>query len=218
MKFKILYDNRAKPGFESGWGFSCLLEKEGEKIIFDTGWDGRVLTKNMERFGDSPENIEKVVISHSHWDHSGGLSAIRNKNLEVYVPLSFGNHIEGESSSRFKLIKVKDPQKITNGVWTTGELKNKEEEQALVVETKNGLFILVGCSHPGVDKIVEAASNFGKVIGIIGGLHKSTDYDVLEKMEKIVCSHCTAHKKEILKRFPEAYMDGEVGLELELEG
>jgi len=73
MKLKIAYDNKAKPGFKEGWGFSCLIEMEDEKILFDTGWDGNILLSNMEKFGIRPAEIKRAIISHDHWDHAGGL-------------------------------------------------------------------------------------------------------------------------------------------------
>lgn len=48
MKLKILYDNNSKEKFKKAWGFSCLVETSGEKILFDTGWDGNILLHNMK--------------------------------------------------------------------------------------------------------------------------------------------------------------------------
>ncbi|MEM2046986.1 MAG: hypothetical protein QXQ21_03020 [Candidatus Jordarchaeales archaeon] len=44
MELRIVYDNEAKLGFKSGWGFSCLL---GDHLLFDTGADADVLLFNM---------------------------------------------------------------------------------------------------------------------------------------------------------------------------
>lgn len=61
--------------------------------------------------------------------------------------------------------------------------------------------VVTGCSHPGVEQILESASSFGKVCGLIGGLHGFDKLGVLEGLEFIVPTHCTQHKKKILERF-----------------
>jgi len=75
MRITIVYDNEACPGLKSDWGFSCLVEA-GERILFDTGPTGEELIFNMERLGIKAQSISKVVISHNHWDHAGGLEKL----------------------------------------------------------------------------------------------------------------------------------------------
>lgn len=217
MDLKIVYDNEAKPGFEKGWGFGCLIELEDERILFDTGWDGNVLLSNMSKFDVKPDDIDRVVLSHAHWDHIGGLPHIQRKEMHAYVPHSFSKHLRNELASRFHLHEVKDPQEIREGVWTTGELKNEIEEQALVLKTSKGLVVIVGCSHPGVRRILSAASKFGKIWGVIGGMHDFEDYEVLEDLDLIVAAHCTVNKEKISELFPDAYVEGKAGLEITLE-
>jgi 7,8-dihydropterin-6-yl-methyl-4-(beta-D-ribofuranosyl)aminobenzene 5'-phosphate synthase len=214
MKLKIVYDNEARPGFEKGWGFSCLIELEDEKILFDTGWDGNVLLSNLEKLGVRPEEIKRVAISHAHWDHLGGLPHIRRPDMQVYVPQSFSKRLRGELASRFDLHEVKDAQQIREGVWTTGELGKGIKEQALVLKASKGLVIIVGCSHPGVRKIFSAASKFGKISGVVGGMHGFDDYALLEGLDLIVPTHCTVNKRKIAELFPEAYVEGKAGLEI----
>jgi 7,8-dihydropterin-6-yl-methyl-4-(beta-D-ribofuranosyl)aminobenzene 5'-phosphate synthase len=217
MNLKIPYDNEAKPGFEKGWGFSCLIELEDEKILFDTGWDGNVLLSNMRKFGIRPGEVKRVVLSHAHWDHIGGLPHVRRREMHVYVPHSFSRRLRNELASRFNLHEVKNAQKIREGVWTTGELGKGIKEQSLVVETIKGLVVIAGCSHPGVRNIFSAASKFGKIWGVVGGMHGFKDYEVLEGLGLIVPAHCTVNKKKIAELFPETYVEGKAGLEITLE-
>ena len=72
MKIIIVYDNEANASLKSGWGFSCLIETK-EKILFDTGDSGENLIYNLRQLNIKPENIAAVVISHNHWNHTGGL-------------------------------------------------------------------------------------------------------------------------------------------------
>lgn len=56
-------------------GLSFLLETAGKKILFDTGYSGIFLT-NAEKMGISLSDLDFVVLSHGHVDHSGGLGAL----------------------------------------------------------------------------------------------------------------------------------------------
>jgi 7,8-dihydropterin-6-yl-methyl-4-(beta-D-ribofuranosyl)aminobenzene 5'-phosphate synthase len=65
-------------------------------------------------------------------------------------------------------------------------------ELSLAIETPDGIVLVVGCSHPGIDKIVEATSAIGKHIHlIVGGMHLVVAKD--PEIEKIVAGlHDTA--------------------------
>ena len=219
----IVYDNEADEGFKSGWGFSCLVDTDETKILFDTGWDGCALLHNLKKANISPKEIGKVVLSHQHWDHIGGLSVLLNANpdMEVYVPASFSKRLKDEISKRARLIEVSEAVEICQNVYTTGELDTGVKglkEQSLVLDSGNDLFVIVGCSHPGLTRILNAASQFGTIVGVMGGLHGSTEYDVLEGMKLIAACHCTAHKDEIAGRFPGAFRDVGAGWSIDLVG
>lgn len=81
VKITILYDNNCLPGFKASWGFSCLIETKENSIIFDTGWDGNILLHNLALAQVKLEEIDMVVLSHSHWDHTGGLTHIDRKSV-----------------------------------------------------------------------------------------------------------------------------------------
>jgi 7,8-dihydropterin-6-yl-methyl-4-(beta-D-ribofuranosyl)aminobenzene 5'-phosphate synthase len=218
MKLSIAYDNEAKEGFVSGWGFSCFIATGDDSILFDTGWDGCVLLQNLKALGISPKEIEKVVISHQHWDHMGGLTVLLNANpdLEVYVPVSFSKRLKDELSARARLVEVSGRQEICHNIHTTGELGTDIKEQSLLLDSARGLYVVTGCAHPGLVETMGVAAQFGKMAGIIGGLHGTTEYNLLEGLDLIACCHCTVHKEGIRKRFPDAYMDIGAGSVLEL--
>lgn len=213
MKVTIIYDNEVrKQGLKADWGFSCLIEGQNTPpILFDTGARGSILLHNMKELGVSPSAIGVVVISHGHFDHTGGLQDILklNKDAELYLPASFHRAISGR-----KVVKVTDACQICENVFTTGELKRIE--QSLVLKTDKGILVLVGCSHPGVGNILDAASKFGTVYGIVGGLHGFSDFERLNELSLICPCHCTQYKQEMKKLFPEECVDCGAGLVLEL--
>ena len=213
MKLTIIYNNESNPGLKSGWGFSCLIEEDGKKILFDTGDKGDALLYNMEKLGFDANDIDIVVLSHNHWDHTGGLIDLLklNSNLKVFVLRSFSENIKDEIKSKAKLLEVEKEQKINENVYTTGLIKNDPDEQSLIIKTEKGIMVIVGCSHPGVDKILKIAKRYGKIYGIIGGFHGFSDLDALEGIEVIGACHCSHHKDKIKERFPKQFIEVRAG-------
>ena len=104
--------------------------------------------------------------------------------------------------------------RMCEGLSTTGELAGIE--QSLVVETGSGITVVAGCSHPGVGAILDAASGYGRVSGLVGGLHGFSDIDRLQGLSLICPCHCTQRKSEIAHAFPAQVRKCGAGLVLEL--
>ena len=208
MKVTIIYDNEVfKEGLVADWGFSCLVEVENTPgILFDTGTNGSILLSNMEKLDIDPATISEVFISHAHFDHTGGLSAFLNvrSDVKVYVPASFRG-VRGVK----EVINVGESLSIHENVFSTGELDHIE--QSMAVKTDKGLVLIVGCSHPKMAHILKAASQFGNIYAIIGGMHGFSEFDLFKDLELICPTHCTSHKREIKSLYPEKYIDGGVG-------
>ncbi|HPZ74597.1 MAG TPA: hypothetical protein PK723_02115 [Candidatus Pacearchaeota archaeon] len=75
--------------------------------------------------------------------------------------------------------------------------------------------IITGCSHPKMEDILKAASQFGEVYGIIGGLH-GTPAESLHGLKLICPTHCTEHKDKIKQLYPSAYVEGGAGKIIEI--
>ena len=202
MKITIVYDNTtSKADLQADWGFSCLVEVENtSKILFDTGTDGKILLSNMEKLGIDPTLIDEVFISHAHFDHTGGLTEFLkiNNKVKIYNPDSF-----------FK------PTKIHESVFSTGQLD--EIEQSMGVMTDKGTVLIVGCSHPYMGNILDAAKKFGKIYGVIGGMHGFSEFELFQDLELICPTHCTQHKAEFKKLYPQKYIEGGVGKIINIE-
>ena len=211
MKITLIYDNEVyKLGLQNDWGFSALIEIEDRKILFDTGAKGSILINNMEKLNIEPESIDEVFISHSHWDHTGGLSQFlkMNKTAKIYIPNSFFFRAKNR-----EVIKVKKPIKIHENIFSTGTLKHIE--QSMVIKIDKGLVIIAGCSHPGVRNILDSASQFGKPYALIGGLHGFDQFDRLRNLAMICACHCTVYQPEIKSLYPEKWIEGGAGKVIE---
>ncbi len=213
MKITIIYDNTAyKKGLQADWGFSCLVEvKDTPEILFDTGTDGPILLSNMKKLNIDPDSINEIFISHAHFDHIGGLSTFLNVNsdVKVYAPVSF----RGVRRAK-EVISVSESLQIHENVFSTGELERIE--QSMAVKTDKGIVLIVGCSHPNMKHIISAASQFGNVYAIVGGLHGFNEYELFEDFELICPTHCTQHKAEIKSLYAKATIEGGAGRIIEL--
>jgi len=216
LKVRIIYDNEAGSGVRSGWGFSCLI---GEELLFDTGANMNILSFNMRRFGIDIKRIKGVFFSHEHGDHTGGYKIIEKMgDVDVYILRSFSKHFKGALSSmpNVNLIEIKEPRTLYNNFYTTGELGFFVREHSLIVETGRGATVITGCSHPGLDKIINVASKFGDVYSVIGGFHGFNRLEALKDLELIVPCHCTTRKREILNLYPSKSLRCYTGLQLEV--
>lgn len=211
MKITIVYDNVALlKDTNSEWGFSALI---GDNILFDTGANGNMLMQNMNKLNIDPNKLEIVVLSHEHWDHIGGLSSLlfKNKNITVYLLKSFSKSYKKKIEKKVKIIETTKPIKITDNIYTTGELGHAIKEQSLILNTKNGITLITGCSHPGIDEILKAGKKYGKIYGIIGGFHIFNNFEILNDLELISPMHCTSYILKIENLFPKSYVKGGVG-------
>ena len=216
MKLTIVYDNelyRTDIGLKLDWGFSCLIDSKYNTILFDTGAKGKILLNNMEKLHIDPSSIEKIVISHDHRDHMGALKSLVNilGNVDLYQ-LSYEI-----SRDNIKTTIPETTEEISKNLWTTGRVTGLVDEQSLVLKGKKGWYVLTGCSHPGVEKILQIAKEIGNIVGIIGGFHGFNKFSVLEGLDLICPCHCTSHKKDLERAFPNVTSSCGVGKIINLD-
>jgi 7,8-dihydropterin-6-yl-methyl-4-(beta-D-ribofuranosyl)aminobenzene 5'-phosphate synthase len=211
MKITIIYDNTVcHPDLIPDWGFACLVETGNHTLLFDTGARGRLLLNNMKTLGISPQAIDMVFLSHDHFDHTGGLQDFLSvQPTKVVAPA--GCRVPPTATD---VIGINQPMQIGDGLYSTGALD--DFEQSLVIRQDDRMVVVVGCSHPGVGRILEAASGFGRVNTLVGGLHGFNDFPLIETLDGVCPTHCTQHITEIKQRFPEKYLAGGAGTVLQL--
>lgn len=74
MILRLLVENNSlyDTFFHAEHGFSAYIEDEGKKILYDTGYSNAFI-KNAEQMGIDLTQIDYLVLSHGHYDHSGGV-------------------------------------------------------------------------------------------------------------------------------------------------
>ncbi|MGH7525386.1 MAG: MBL fold metallo-hydrolase [Gemmatimonadales bacterium] len=203
------------------WGFAALVEVDGRRLLFDTGSRPQTVLDNARELGIDLSDITDVVLSHHHWDHTGGLIALREalskKNPAALSRAHVGEGIflsrpspeDGQETNQMiarraayeaaggRFLIHRRPVEIIPGVWLTGQvprrhpernwphtgrLKTPEgvvedsipEDASLVIDTPQGLVVIIGCGHAGVINTIEYARKTVRPVpayAVIGGLH-----------------------------------------------
>ena len=74
MKIVTLIENTAPENLIAEWGLSLLIEYRGKRYLLDAGGSKRC-AENADRLGVPLSEVDAAILSHAHFDHSGGLEA-----------------------------------------------------------------------------------------------------------------------------------------------
>lgn len=189
----LLDFHAARPDLETDLGVSYLVQTDDQTILFDTGNNSNdtnpaPLENNMKALGVSVDDLDTVVISHAHFDHTGGRRwtdgaisgttfgiganqpSLTGKRVLTPIPMTY----PGSAPTH-----TKAPVRIAPGVATTGTIARKLfggwiDEQALAINVEGkGIVLIVGCGHQTIPRLVERTEAVfdAPLYGVIGGLH-----------------------------------------------
>ncbi len=147
LKVTVLVENTVgiSVGLLSEWGLSMLLDFGDERILFDTGEQGSLLA-NAQAMGIDLKQINRVVLSHGHYDHTGGL--LKFLQLHGSVPIyahaelfvdHYGCGVHGQGNKylgvpfRQELLEsvgaefhwCRQPLELRPGLWLSGEVPRR---------------------------------------------------------------------------------------------
>ncbi|MDR0334462.1 MAG: MBL fold metallo-hydrolase [Methanomassiliicoccaceae archaeon] len=197
MKAKVLcvYDEGAveKTSLIGARGLSILIDVDDERTLFDTGMRGNYLLHNMDFLEADPNTVDRVVLSHLHREHTGGLPSFlerRNEKVSVLMPPEGGGtekpgilgmfrregmpKLPAETASKMNASAINEWTKLSEKLYLTGPLGGDGvNEVSIVLMTRNGPVLICGCCHNGILNTMNyVKERTGKgVTAVVGGIH-----------------------------------------------
>jgi 7,8-dihydropterin-6-yl-methyl-4-(beta-D-ribofuranosyl)aminobenzene 5'-phosphate synthase len=267
-RITVLYDAFGeRQDLRQDWGFAALVEHNGRRILFDTGNDSEFFRHNVETLHLDLTELDAVVISHRHGDHTDGLRYLLEINPDVQILVPDDEYFGGPTPAAFfrnpvdslptrmryfggrvpeviphgspwkhaRTMRIRAQTEIAPGIRVVsnvsrGETFRETPELSLVIDTPEGQILLVGCSHPGIEQILESVSARTRAVRLlVGGLHwvplSQPEVERLSrslrdewKVTAVAPGHCTGEPgfAALSKHFGEQYVYAGVGTTIRL--
>ncbi len=178
------------------------------RILFDTGTYAYPILFNMEKLGINPSSIDTIVLSHNHFDHTGGLYDIvkrigkndlpiiahpmifkqsfivKPRLMNIGIPLKNPRKDIEEAGGQWFLSKM--PLVLGEGVVTTGEISMEERESFEIYQIPNIYRLRDGeLVADKIDDEIALVINMRKGIIVISGCSHSGIVSIVKKSVKL---------------------------------
>jgi 7,8-dihydropterin-6-yl-methyl-4-(beta-D-ribofuranosyl)aminobenzene 5'-phosphate synthase len=150
IKVTTLSENAANIGFLAEWGLSMVVEADGLKVLFDTG-AGIAAVHNARLMGVDLSAVDRIVLSHGHYDHTGGLHDVltmAGRKEVIAHPAVWGRkyaQLEGEPERYVGIPFIREglealgasfilsdqPVRLSANLMTTGEIPMVTDYEAI---------------------------------------------------------------------------------------
>lgn len=223
-------------------GLSLLIDVDGELTLFDTGLRGRHLLHNMKVLKVDPERIRRVILSHGHTAHAGGLRKLSNARTSYLEVLSDSKTFETKTGITGKPLfrgmtnavhkDIDGWMELSDHLYVAPAPSGEHGECSAVLLGRRAPILICGCCHDGVGKAMDQVKDkFGKYpTNIVGGLHllgagRHRAEETMDDLESrgsphIYTGHCTtpAGMTKLRSRFGlSAVSDLYVGTEIRFD-
>ncbi len=232
----VLVENTTtRPDLYPEHGFSLWIDTGESKVLFDTGASG-VVCENAKKLGIDLSQADAIVLSHGHYDHTGGLAdvaALAEKAVVYAHPAARVNPAGRE------IVLSRTPETVVPGIRTTGEVERLTDfetarqqpvpfpdDQGIYFEVEQGIVVVVGCAHAGVVNTLRHVSQLAetdRIYAVLGGMHlASATRSRLKKtvkafrdlsLQRIGPCHCTGEKviNMFEREFPQEFFPCRTG-------
>ena len=174
VRMTVLVENTAgRLGLLAEHGLSFWIELGSQKVLFDTG-QGQVLSGNAHRLAVRLELVDAVILSHGHYDHTGGLGYVLRSGRRprvyghpaVFEPKYAGSAdgsgrdigipllSEGDVRKQAELIWTEAPTEVGEGLMLTGPVPRRTDFE----DTGGAFFTDKDCAQP--DDLVDDQAAF----------------------------------------------------------
>ena len=186
----------------SAHGLSFYIETEKRKILFDLGPDDSFF-RNARALKIAVEDVDYVILSHGHRDHTGGLGAFLHANAKarIYIHRNALDNLESISSGRHYIgldEELKDSDRLTiidgdceiePGMKIIQAKGSRLMSSANNTLLRNGVkddfsheidlliddrILMIGCGHRGIVNIMDTVKKTAVPEVVIGGFHLMT--------------------------------------------
>ncbi len=144
IKISLLSENYSRKRYIKGeHGLSIWIEKDGKNILFDTG-QSELFSHNARKMGIDISKADMLVLSHGHYDHTGGVPEFCriNEHASIYIHrdafkkrffgqqknginigIPWAEQEEGVWEVPFeRLILNREPVNLNDGIFLSGEI------------------------------------------------------------------------------------------------
>ena len=212
MRLTVLVDNYSLIDYYylAEPALSFYIEDNDKKILFDTGYSD-VIIQNANKMGIDLNEINTIVLSHGHNDHTGGLVYLKSlkQNIDLYCLNGVDEHKEHDGKdisspitldklpSNFIIHSSMEQQKISDHLTLLGKIERTiqplrklgddplYDDSALIYQNNDLISIITGCSHSGICNIIKQAMNttsINKIDKIVGGFHLLKNMDITNEV------------------------------------
>ena len=251
LRITCLVDNTAQLSSRlwAEHGSAYLVATAESKVLFDTGQSGDVLLHNLEVLDEDLSDLSSIVLSHGHYDHTGGLERVLSLCGDVELvahPAIFDERVSCDSNGKEKAVGIPvsrkwlearcslrlttEPVQVAPGIFSTGQVQRGTgaeprdprlqvrmggqlvvdpllDDMSLILETRNGLVVILGCCHAGLINTLEQVTGaFARdIIAVVGGTHLANvdDDELMETVRSVrerygvqyaYVGHCSGHR------------------------
>lgn len=142
LSIVLLVDNETSTGLVAEHGFAAWIDTDDECFLFDTG-QGAALEHNARALGADLSAATALILSHGHYDHTGGLPTFLAANRQA--PILYG---KGATQARFSCHPEQTPRAIGMTDVVLAELERLPAERRIELEEPRFLRSGIGITGP----------------------------------------------------------------------